>query len=964
MSDNTQGSVPLVNKKLVRHWMWWGLAWLTVFPLVGLLVSIKFHHPGFLGDTAWLTFGRLRPVHVNGVIFGAFSTPVLGMLYYLVPRLCGRPMAKEAWGWWALIGWNIFIITGAVSLLLGYNLGFEADEFEWPWNILRWLVLALIGGQVLVTIFKRREGGFYVSLWYTIAALVWTLMNLVLGNVILPYVEMSGISNAALHGLYIHYVVGLWITPAGLAIMYYFIPLATHNPLFSHRLSLLGFWSLAFLYPFVGTHHYLFSPIPYHNQTISIVTSMLLIIPVWAVITNLFGTALGRWGAIAGGKDADSYGAKFLMLAVFYYLAGCFQGSVEALRRMQELTHFNDFVISHSHATVFGTFIVAVVGAMYYLWPRLTGRQLWSTRLASWHFWLTVAGSAVMLLGLTAQGFVQGSMLEYGANFVDSVVSMKPWWLGRTLAGATMDIGFLLMLINFIQSARHGRAVEPDDQQHEALEARPARESVSPLVRPSSVFIVAGMGFFATAVIVQGIMPSLLPETSVPQVAEARTGKTIQVTDYTEQEKRGRQIYIREGCWYCHSQYVRPVTGEAQRWGPVSQAGEYVYDQPHLLSTRRIGPDLTRVGRRYSDAWHAAHHWDPRRVVPDSIMPRFPWLYEEDEAGNPIPNEEGKALIAYIQRLGTNIGDWRETFMPTRLNAGAAVQLQGREQEQLVALGQQVYERRCIGCHGAKGDGRGPVAQFLDIKPRDFTTGKFKFRSTRGGPNSLPSDEDLFITISHGLWGTAMPPWYKISVEERVAVIQYLKTFSARWQEESVKPPVEIPPEPKVTADSIAQGREQFMKICFTCHGRTGEGDGPLASTLTDDWGEPVRPANFTLPAGVEGGVKLGHNGKHLFKTIMTGVGATPMPAFADSFEASQVWDIVHFVQSLRIDAQMETLMSSGLAPAQAGDARRRLWASLSRAAARGEIAEAVWQNQDNSQLAGLGQGHSERRAQ
>ena len=375
-TTDSSATVPLVNKDLVRHWLWWGLVWLTIFPLVGLLVSIKFHTPEFLGETAWLTFGRLRPVHVNGVIFGAFSTPLLGMLYYLVPRLCGRPMAKESWGWWVLAGWNLFLISGSISFLMGYNLGFEADEFQWPFNILRWLVLAVLGGQVLVTIFRRQEQGFYVSLWYTIAALVWTLMNLVLGNVILPYLEMSGISNAALHGLYIHYVVGLWITPAGLALMYYFIPLSTHNALFSHRLSLLGFWTIAFLYPFVGTHHYLFSPIPFHNQTISIVTSMLLIIPVWAVVTNLFGTALGRWGAIAGGTDGDSFGAKFLMLATFYYLVGCFQGSIEALRRMQELTHFNDFVIAHSHFTVFGTFVVAVIGAMYYLWPRLTGRQL------------------------------------------------------------------------------------------------------------------------------------------------------------------------------------------------------------------------------------------------------------------------------------------------------------------------------------------------------------------------------------------------------------------------------------------------------------------------------------------------------------------------------------------------------------------------------------------------------------
>lgn len=952
ISPLEQGTATLVNKDLVRHWLWWSLAWLTVFPLIGLLVSIKFHNPGFLGDTSWLTFGRLRPVHVNGVIFGAFSAPVLGMLYFMVPRLCGRPMARESWGWWALGGWNLFLITGSISLLFGYNLGFEAAEFEWPWNILRWLVLALIGGQVLVTIFTRRESGFYVSLWYLIAALIWTLMNLVLGNVILPYLEMSGISNAALHGLYIHYVVGLWITPAGLAITYYFIPLSTHNPLFSHRLSLLGFWTLAFLYPFVGTHHYLFSPIPYHNQTISIVTSMLLIIPVWAVITNLFGTALGRWGAIAGGRDADSFGAKFLMLAVFYYLVGCFQGSVEALRRMQELTHFNDFVISHSHFTVFGTFVVSVVGAMYYLWPRLTGRQLWSTRLASWHFWLTVTGSAVMLLGLTAQGFIQGSMLEYGANFVDSLVSMKPWWIGRTVAGATMDIGLLLMVLNFVQTARIGKALQSKATAPIALEARPAQITKGWFGRPTPIFIVAGIGFFMTAVVVQGILPSLLPETATPEVVDTRTGKSIRVSDYSELEIRGRKIYIREGCWYCHSQYIRPVTGEAQRWGPVSQAGEYVFDQPHMLGTRRVGPDLFRIGRKYGDGWHAAHHWNPRLVVPDSIMPNFPWLFAQGEDGIPVLNSDGEALIAYLQRLGTNIGDWRETFIPTRFNAGAALKLQGGERSRMEALGRQVYTRRCIGCHGDDGDGNGPAAGFLRIKPRDFTSGIFKFRSTGGGPNSLPSDEDLYVTISHGLWGTAMPSWYEISAEERLAAIQYLKTFSERWQKEAPGQPIEITPETTLTQDSISRGRERFNLICAPCHGEGGRGDGPAAGALTDDWGHAVIPADFTLPAGDPGGVKLGHDDMHLFKTIVTGVGGTPMPAFAGTLSGGEVWDIVHYVQSLRIDTQMQTLIEQGLPDGDRLEARRALWASLSGAADRGDITAALLRSDDDGQLA------------
>lgn len=935
---NTESTPSLINRPLIRSWLSWSLLWLTVFPLVGLLVSIKFNIPTFLGDTSWLTFGRLRPVHVNGVIFGAFSTPLLGLLYYMVPRLCGRPMAGERYGWWALAGWNIFLITGSISLMMGYTLGFEADEFQWPFNILRFAVLGLITVQVLVTIFRRKERGFYVAMWYTMAALIWTVLNLILGNVVLPYVSMSGISNTMLHGLFIHYVVGLWITPAGLAALYYFMPLATKNPLFSHRLSMLGFWTIALFYPFVGLHHYLFSPIPYAHQTISIMTSMMLIIPVWAVITNMFGTAKGRWGEIIGGNTADSYAAKFLLLSTFYYLMGCFQGSTEALRRMQELTHFSDFVVGHSHATVFGTFVIGVIGAMYYVWPRVTGRALWSPKLASWHLWLFISGATLMFIGLAVQGFIQGSMLEYGANFVDTVKEMKPWWATRTLAGATMDLGLLLMVINFYRTARDGKPfaeTAPEASRH--LEARPAGEEVGGLIRPTGVFLVAGIGFFFAAVLVQGLIPSSKMEANADQVTDIATGDAVHASDYTPLEKRGRHVYIREGCWYCHSQYVRAVTGETMRWGPVAQAGEYAFDQPQMLSTRRIGPDLSRVGLKYSDGWHEAHHWDPRQVVPDSVMPRFTWLYTRDKHGNIVPNEDGKALDAYLQKLGTNIGDWRETFAPTRLSSGEATQATPADRRELLAQGRMVYARRCIGCHGAKGDGKGPSAAFFKIKPRDFTTGIFKFHSTPGA-DALPTDEDLFVTISHGLWGTPMPPWYSLPPTQRIAVIQYIKTFSKRWQKETVEAPITVPPEPAVSMASLKHGHDLFTANCAFCHGDQGHGDGIAASGLTDTWGNPITPANYTLPAGTAGGVKLGHDSAHLFKTVHNGIGGTPMPTFGDVLKPDEIWDVVHYIQSLRIDAHMQELKKAGLAEGLSAEACKKLWQDISPAAEHGRI--------------------------
>jgi mono/diheme cytochrome c family protein len=267
-----------------------------------------------------------------------------------------------------------------------------------------------------------------------------------------------------------------------------------------------------------------------------------------------------------------------------------------------------------------------------------------------------------------------------------------------------------------------------------------------------------------------------------------------------------------------------------------------------------------------------------------------------------------------LQRLGTGLGDWRETFAPTRLSNGAAVHLSVSEKQRaLLPLGKQVYERRCIGCHGASGDGNGPSARFLNPKPRDFTSGIFKFRSTLGGRNTLPTDEDLYITITHGLWGTDMPPWYMIPHNERLAVIQYIKEFSQRWQTEQPGQPVAIPKEPRITMAGLKRGAEEFEKTCALCHGAQGHGDGSPANSFIDDWGEHIRPANFTLPAGVPGGVKLGHDGRHIYKTIMTGVGGTPMPFFAELYEPETVWDIVHYVQSLRVDAHINELKAAGL---------------------------------------------------
>jgi cytochrome c oxidase cbb3-type subunit 2 len=481
-----------------------------------------------------------------------------------------------------------------------------------------------------------------------------------------------------------------------------------------------------------------------------------------------------------------------------------------------------------------------------------------------------------------------------------------------------------------------------------------------------TVALGAGFACISLAIFVQGILPIAIPESRETRATRAVRNELGEIkwvwhdaSAYTPLEQLGRNVYQREGCWYCHSQYVRPLAGEDQRWGPVSLVGEYSRDRPHLLSTRRIGPDLTRVGLKFSDHWHLAHHWDSVMVVPDSIMPRFPWLFrtataavvEKDGApaladsgalrslftfkaetpielfpspeglvfadrtdGTPalavaklpepfdkpdawkgkrltviVPTQELRGLVAYIQKLGTNRGAWREVFEPQSL---AASVMSVPQTDSQIAWGKAVYLRRCVGCHGDKGDGNGPAATFLDPRPRNFTIGAFKFRSTPSG--SLPTDGDLYRTLTRGVRWTAMPTWHEIPEKDRIAVIAFIKTFSTRWKEEKPEPPILIGEPPPASPELLEQGKALYKQAkCWECHGDGGKGDGPSAETLEDDLGFRIRPADFT-----KGQFKAGGNVRDIFRTMTTGLDGTPMPSFADSMKEDERWAISYYVLS------------------------------------------------------------------
>ena len=489
------------------------------------------------------------------------------------------------------------------------------------------------------------------------------------------------------------------------------------------------------------------------------------------------------------------------------------------------------------------------------------------------------------------------------------------------------------------------------------------------------VALVAGIGAFFAAVFTQGLLPLFEPSAltnEVTSVVRTDLGQLkwmhAEATDYTPVQQHGRRVYLREGCWYCHSQYVRPVTGETRRWGPVSEAGEYAYDTPHLFGTRRIGPDLTRVGLKYSNEWHYAHFWNPRMLTPESIMAPYRGLFDtprqavklidgadgtrtlENNALTQrffnfaskdrikltpnsdallfvplqardkapvilIPNKEFggdsvtlaaetedlRALVAYVQKLGMNRGKWRDVFEPQQVEFMDVTLPRSSE---WTKYGKEVYERRCLGCHGEKGDGNGPAATFLNTqRPRNFVSGVFKFHLNK---EAIPSDGDLLRTITRGVRGTAMPAWYELPLNDRLAVVPYIKYELAVDRSDPNKPyaffaeeppsaPLYIGRPPAPTLETIERGKTVWQGAkCWECHGNTGKGDGEKAAGLKDDLGFPILPADLSA-----GQFKSGPAAEDIFRTMTTGLSGTPMPSYRDALPEADRWALSYYVLSL-----------------------------------------------------------------
>jgi cytochrome c oxidase cbb3-type subunit I len=416
--------------------------WLVLASLAGLVSSLKMHMPDWLTQYAWLTFGRIRPIHLNLVGYGWCSLAGIGVAIWLVPRLLKTELVGAKY---AIFGgglWSVGVFLGTVAIAMGYSDGLEWLEYPWQIDILLVVGGALVGFPLWLTLLQRKVKHLYVSVWYIAAGLLWFPILFLIAN--FPGLHF-GVQQATMNWWFGHNVLGLWFTPLGLAAAYYFIPKVLGKPIHSYNLSLLGFWSLAFFYSQVGGHHLIGGPVPSWLITISIVQSMMMVIPVFAVAVNQHMTVLGNFRALIYSPTL-----RFIVLGAMMYTAASVQGSMEALRAVNTITHFTHYTVAHAHLGLYGFFTMIMFGSIYFIMPRVMNWEWPYPRLISLHFWLVLVGFAIYFIGLSIGGWLQGlAMLDAKTPFMQSVTLTLPYLKARSVGGSLMTLGHLVFAVHF-----------------------------------------------------------------------------------------------------------------------------------------------------------------------------------------------------------------------------------------------------------------------------------------------------------------------------------------------------------------------------------------------------------------------------------------------------------------------------------------------------------------------------------
>lgn len=708
MNTMTKKTTIVYDDDSVRKFMIASIFWALVGLGAGVLIASQLNFWRLNFNLEWLTFGRLRPLHTNAAIFAFVGNMMFAGVYYSTQRLCRVRLASNLLTKIHFWGWQFIIVLAAITLPLGYSRGKEYAELIWPINILVaviWLVFAV---NFFWTLAKRNEKSLYVGLWFYIATIVTITMLYVVNHLSIPtsfthsYPIFGGVQDALVQWWYGHNAVAFFLTTPMLGIMYYFVPKAANRPVYSYRLSVIHFWSLVFIYIWAGPHHLLNTALPEWLQSLGMVFSLMLWAPSWAGMLNGLLTLRGAWDKLVSDPVI-----KFFAAAVTFYGMATFEGPLLSIKSVNALSHYTDWTIGHVHSGTLGWNGFLAAGMFYWLAPRLWNTKLYSKAMANAHFWLGMVGILLYVASMWVSGITQGLMLsattEGGTilqypNFLDTLIAIRPVMLFRAIGGGLYLLGFCLLAFNIWKTARSGEpvngSIEIDVCETEEAEGKKGFRacltapviyafciiaSVCLTIFSNGAFFIAGIFaiIFFTVLTIAHFEASgakwsdwydeLLSHGfafTVLTIIAAAIGGAIQIIPtvtmqradniegrlqipYTPLELAGRDIYVSEGCYNCHSQMIRTLAPEVMRYGDYSHLGESIYDFPYQWGSKRTGPDLAREGGKRSDDWHYYHMLDPRSVSPGSNMPNYPWLFEKKIKVDQLP-----AKINAMRMLG------------------------------------------------------------------------------------------------------------------------------------------------------------------------------------------------------------------------------------------------------------------------------------------------------------------------
>jgi cytochrome c oxidase cbb3-type subunit I/II len=637
---------------------WFGYAvmfWGVVGMLAGLWAAVSMYYPAMNLGIPATTFGRMRPVHTNAVIFAFVGNGIFMGVYYSLQRLCKARMLSDTLSRIHFWGWQLIIVAGAITLWAGKTTGKEYAELEWPLDIAIAVIWIVFGINMFGTIIKRRESHLYVAIWFYIATWVTVAMLHIVNSVELPvsmwksYPVYAGVQDALVQWWYGHNAVAFFLTTPYLGLMYYFLPKAADRPIYSYRLSIIHFWALIFIYIWAGPHHLLYTALPDWAQSLGVVFSVMLIAPSWGGMLNGLFTLRGAWD-----KVKEEPVLKFLVVAITCYGMATFEGPMLSLKNVNAISHFTDWTIAHVHIGALGWNGFLTFGVLYWLVPRMWNTPLYSKKLAGTHFWVGTLGIVLYAVPLYWAGFTQSMMWksftpegQLRFQFLETVTHIIPMYVTRSIGGALYISGALIMVYNLFKTIRKGSFVA-----NEAVEAAPLPAKIAThgrtywhrwIERRPMQMLVFSLIVVAIGGMIE-LIPTFLVRSNIPTITS--------VKPYTPLELQGRDIYIREGCYLCHSQMVRPFRDEVARYGEYSKAGEFVYDHPFQWGSKRTGPDLARVGGKYPDSWHFNHMMDPSSMSPGSIMPSYGWLFD-----NELDTSRTEKMVRAMQKLGVPYPD-------------------------------------------------------------------------------------------------------------------------------------------------------------------------------------------------------------------------------------------------------------------------------------------------------------------